>query len=419
MTKRPNKLVCFYAKNRLTINLVFLGMLYFAHCFWGDMMYVAFPLLLLMVLFDNNRNGLTYLFFSIPFCMINLYLSAVLFCACALVYLLKFYAVLYFKEKTKPNWVLLVLVGLLIVYCCLPPNRYNGNWGMKLGMIFGSFAIFGMVIKKPNVVRLGFNIRIFALAILVSVAFASTYYFSPYMSEAMTIAGGGGRGRFEALMTHPNVFAMVCEFVIGCIAYFIMSKRGKWFDWLLLVALTVSGFFTLSKTFMVIMIVVYLVLAIWMLKENFARTVIVGSIVITALIILGVCYPNIVMIVVNRFVGTFSECHSFADFMNMITTDRYNLWIEYATYLGQNPLVLVFGAGLGAPVLHYFSAHNFILTGVYSVGIVGMLLILAVAIAMIVEYRKNAKPLPSKWIVVPIIVMLMIGMVEDLIFYIV
>lgn len=419
MTKRPNKFISFYAKNRLVINLVFLSMLYFAHCFWGDMMYVAFPLLLLMVLLDNTRNGLTYLFYSIPFCMMNLYISAVLFCVCALVYVLKFYAILYFKEKTKPNWLLVGAVALLLVYCCLPPNRYNGNWAMKLGMIFGSFAIFGMIIKKPNVMRLGFNFRIFAVAILVSVVFASTYYFSPYMSQAMTIAGGGGRGRFEALMMHPNVFAMVCELVISCIAYFIVSKRGKWWDWLLLIALTVSGFFTLSKTFLIIVLVIYFVLAIWMLKEKFSTTVIVGSIVLTVLIILGLYYQNIVMIIVNRFVGTFSECHSFADFMNMITTGRYNLWIEYATYLAHNPLVLVFGAGLGAPVLSSLSAHNMFLTGTYSIGLVGMTLIVVVAILMILEYRKNCDRLPSKWILLPVVAMLMLSMVEDVIFYIV
>lgn len=422
MTNRPHKFVSFYAKNRLIINLVVLALLYFGHCFWGNMMYVVFPLLLLMVLFDNNRNGLSYIFFSIPFCMMNLYISPALFCGSVAVYMIKFYVVLYIKEKSKPNWLLIAAVLAFLIYCCLPPNRYGGNWIMKLCLFFVAFAVFGMIIKKPNIMRLDFNIKLLAFAVLLSVAYSSTFYFSPYMSETMIISIEGGRGRFQALMGHPNAFAMLCEFLIASLAYLIVSKKCKWggtVEWLLMLALTVSGFFTLSKTFIIIMLVIYLVLVIWLLKNHFVRTITIGSIALTVMIIVGLQFPSVVVALFNRFVGRFSECHTFADFMNMITTARWNLWVEYSNYLLANPLVMVFGAGLGAPVLTTLSAHNIILTGVYSIGIVGMLLLVFVMIVMILEYRKNAKPLPSKWIMLPIVVMALIGMVEDLIFYIV
>ena len=422
MTNRPNKFVNFYAKNRLVVNIVFLALLYFAHCFWGDMMYIAFPVLMLMVLFDNQRNGLTYIFFSAPFCMMNLYISPALYCGSLVIYMIKFYVVMYFKEKTKPNWLLLGSVIVFLVYCCLPPNRYGGNWIMKLAFLFAAFAIFGMVIKKPNVARLDFNIRIFALAVMLSVAYSSTFYFSPYMSETMIISIEGGRGRFQALMGHPNVFAMLCEFLIASLAYLIItrkSKKTRTMDWLLMIALTVSGFFTLSKTFLIIVVIIYLVLGIWMLSKKPVQTIVIGSIAATVLIILGLMFPKIVMAIVTRFAGTFDQCHSFADFMNMITTYRYDLWVEYATYLVANPLVLVFGAGLGAPVLSTLSAHNLFLTGTYSIGLVGMLFLVFIVILMIREYRRNVSTLPSRAILLPVFIMLLIAMVEDMIFYIV
>lgn len=422
MTNRPNKFVNFYAKNRLAINIVFLALLYFAHCFWGDMMYIAFPVLMLMVLFDNQRNGLTYIFFSAPFCMMNLYISPALYCGSIVIYMIKFYVVMYFKEKTKPNWLLLGSVIVFLVYCCLPPNRYGGNWIMKLGFLFVAFAIFGMVIKKPNVARLDFNIRIFALAVMVSVAYSSTYYYSPYMHEIMDLFMAGTRGRFQALMGQPNVFAMLCEFLIASLAYLIItrkSKKTRTMDWLLMIALTVNGFFTLSKTFLIIVVIIYLVLGIWMLKEKPVHTIVIGSIAITVLIILACHYSNFVMIIINRFSGAFSECETFADYMNVITTDRYNLWVEYATYLAANPLVLVFGAGLGAPVLSTLSAHNLFLTGTYSIGLVGMLFLVFIIILMIREYRRNVSTLPSRAILLPVFIMLLIAMIEDMIFYIV
>ena len=419
MTKKLNKFGRYYANHRFLINILVLVGLFFGHCFWGNMMFVVFPILLLMVLFDNTRNGFSYIVFSIPFCMMNLYWSAVLFAGCALVYMIKFYAIMYFKEKTKPNWLLLIFVGIFFIYGLIPFGGYNENWGVRMAAFFAMFAFIGMIIKKPQVVRLGFNFRLLAFALLLTCVYSATFYFSPYMSEAMVLSYAGGRGRFQSLLGHPNVFAMFCTFCILAMAYFILSKKNKWFDWLLMIGLSVAGFFTLSKTFLLLMLVVYFVVVIWMFTQNFLRTFVWGSIALTAIIILGLLYQNIVIIIVNRFVGTFSECHTFADFMNMITTFRYDLWVEYATHLAHNPMVLVFGAGMGAPVLSTLSAHNLFITGTYQLGLVGMLLLAVAIILMIREYKKNAEEKVTWAIWLPVVIVFALSLVEDLIFYIV
>ncbi|MBQ8468465.1 MAG: hypothetical protein IJ542_01775 [Clostridia bacterium] len=419
MAKKLNKFERFYANNRFVINICVLLAMFFVHCFWGNMMFVAFPILLLMVLFDNIRNGFSYVVFSIPFCMMNLYWSAILFAACVCVYMIKFYVILYFKEKTKPNWLLIAFVALFFIYASLPFGGYNANWGVRMAGFFAMFAFIGMVIKKPQVARLGFNFRLLAFALLLSCVYSATFYISPYMNEAMVLSFAGGRGRFQSLLGHPNVLAMFCDFAIVALAYMILSKKNKWFDWLLMIGLTVAGFFTLSKTFLLLMILVYLVIIIWLFTQNFLRTFIWGSIAVTALIVLGVVYQNIVAIIVNRFVGTFSECHTFADFMNMVTTYRYDLWVEYATHLAHNPLVLVFGAGMGAPVLSTLSAHNLFITGTYQLGLVGMAILAVAIILMIHEYHKNAEEKTTWAIRLPIAVVFALSLVEDLIFYIV
>ncbi len=416
---RLNKFQHFYAKNKLVINLVLLTALFFIHCFWGNMMFVAFPILLLFVIIDNIRNGFSYILFSIPFCMMNLYWSAVLFCICVVAYMIKFFIITYFIEKNKPNKWLLIFMGIFFIYCLLPIGSYNGQYWTRIAIFFCLFAAFGMIIQKPNVVRLGFNFKILALALLISCVFSATFYFSPYMHETMVLSFSGGRGRYQGLVGHPNVLAMFCELLMAVMAYFILAKKASWKEWFFLVALTAIGFFTLSKTFLALAIFMYLVIFIVMLKRHFVATLITTCLGATMLIILGLCFPKIVTIFVDRFIGSFAECKSFADFMNMVTTGRYDLWVEYLTFLSNNPLRLFFGCGLGAGVLSTLSAHNMLITGTYELGIVGMILLGIAVGVMIKEFRKNSEEKVSKAIWLPIVIVALIASFEDLIFYII
>ncbi len=86
-----------YLQKRFICNLVILSILYFVHCFWGDMMFIAFPILAIMVTLDNLENGISYIFFSLPFIFLKVYLSPILFLVCVIIFILKFYFVLYIK----------------------------------------------------------------------------------------------------------------------------------------------------------------------------------------------------------------------------------------------------------------------------------------------------------------------------------
>jgi O-antigen ligase len=60
-----------------------------------------------------------------------------------------------------------------------------------------------------------------------------------------------------------------------------------------------------------------------------------------------------------------------------LTTGRSDLWASYTEYLIQNPFVLLFGSGFGAPLINGHGAHNTYLDLLYYLGIVGTVILLA------------------------------------------
>lgn len=427
MTKKLSNFQRFYLKNRLFINFAILLALFFVHCFWGYTMYIVYPLLLLMIIFDNIRNGFSYIVFTVPFCMLNVYISSLLFCLCILIYICKFYWILYITEKNKPNIPLVVTLGVFLVYCLLPIGKYNVNLLLKFSMLFFMFACIGMVIKKPNVIRLGFNVRVLAIALLISSAFAATYFISPYMKDITPLMFATANGkfvRFQALLQQPNVLAMICEILLSVLAYFIISGQASWKDYAFFVVLSVLGLSTFSKTFLILLCVIYFSVFVGMLIKHPIKTLIITCILVGIVAIIGVFNTKLVMVFYNRFMGSFKHCNNFVDFLSMITTGRSWLWFSYVNYLGKNPLALIFGRGLGAPVLSsldssmQFSAHNAFISMIYQIGLVGFLLLIAVAVLMILEFKRNNKTKLHKAIFVPIIVIFLILLVEDMVFYI-
>ncbi len=419
MTSRLNKFERFYLKNKLIINCAILLALFFVHCFWGYTMYIVYPIILALVIFDNLRNGFSYLMFTIPFSTLCLNISAILFAACVLIYILKFYWILYIREKSKPNIALLVSIGAFLVYCALPTGKYNANLFAKLAILFLIFTCVIMIIKKPNVIRLGFNIKILSVSLLLSCLLFLTYFISPYLQSFITFDMASDKiRRFEAFLTQPNVFAMMCEILLAALAYFIISKQASWKEYSLFILLTIAGLTTFSKTFLIIVCVIYFAIFVsWLIKSPI-KTLVITSIAVGIIVIIGVFNMKLVMVFYNRFMGGFKYCNSFADFMNMITTGRAHLWIVYLSYLGENPLALFFGRGLGAPLLDVYSAHNSFISMIYQLGLVGVALFVVAIVFMVLEFKKNNKYKLNKAICLPWIVLTLMLMVEDLVFYI-
>ena len=409
-----------YLKNRLLYNSFLLLCLFFINCFWGNIVYVTYPLLLILVLVDSLKNGFSYIVFTMPYCLLKHHVSVVLYFACALAYILKLTIILVIKEKLKIDKKILILIGLFALYCLIPFAKYDLNVLVKICMFIFLFAAIIFIGKKPEIFRLDFNVYLLATSLTISVIFSLTYYFSPY---AHALLDGGQLSylvRYKALFDNPNVLSMTCELLMPMLVYFTISRKSKPYEILLIASIAIIGSLTFSKTFYIILCLVLILLFITTLKRSPEKTLSITTGVLIVITLLAIFRFEIFVQIWNRFFGYVRDCKSFADMMNMITTHRYDLWVAYVKYIFQNsPVNRVFGYGLGASPLYMYSAHNAYISMLYQLGVVGSILFIAPIVLIIRELirEKNAKVHKAVWL--PIIVLALVLCVEDAIFYII
>lgn len=422
---KESKAWAFYTRWRLPLNLAVLLLLFFVNCFWGGMVFIVYPVLLALVCFDNFANAVSYLVAALPFIALNGVLGYLFYLLCLLALVIKFYATVWLVDKLRPRPAILIVIGLFIIYCLLPIGPYNNNLWSKTAYLLAIFIMLGVIICKPAIVRLRLNIRLLSITLLLSGLMACLRPFSPYLSSVITPIYSNDWLRFSALYVHPNALAMMCMLLVALFVYLIVSRQTKLSDYLLMFALTAMGLATISKNCLVVMAVAYVIIFIYLLRRNWAPTVVVGLVVLGVAI--GFCCTNnaLVSYYFGRFVEGWSAGDGFTAFMNDLTTYRYELWVNYCTYLWQNPLVLFFGAGLGAgPVLlprEYLypqSPHNFFLAMVYQLGLVGSALFITAVVLLIIDLKRRHPQLLRRAIWVPLLIYLLPLLVEDFILFI-
>ncbi len=407
----------FYLKNRLWIFISLLASMFLLNCFFKEVTYIAFSILILLVVFDNTEKSISYLIFSLPFSFIYQFTSIVMFITSVFIEFIKFFIIYIFKDKGKINLLSIILCLIFFIYCILPIGKYNYNLLLKFAFFVFIFAFLICCTIKPEIFKVGFNIKILVYSILLSCVFGLFNLVSPFLQSIDgKLIFGNGLIRYGALMHHPNVFAMLCEITLSILAYEIITGQHKW-HYLFLFCLTCFvGIFTFSKTYLIIVFVVLLSLLIWLFIKNWKKALLVLFLLTFLGVIVYFAVPNFISTYVSRFVGSISNCNSFADFMNMITTGRYDLWFKTCVYLGQNLLCLFFGNGLGANAIASYSTHNAYLSMIYQLGIVGSILLILAIGYLIKTLFKKVKV--SKAIIIPILVILLLFLVEDTIFYV-
>ncbi len=411
------KLKNFYLKNSFFYNVAFLSILCLANCFWANMTFIVFPILALLVIFDNLENGISYIIFFIPFCFLNASIAEILILACSFIYIVKFFIINFIIHKTKLNPFVIICIALFYIYSALPIGGFTIGKLVRMTVITALFIAVYFVSLKPKIFRGNFNVKVLCYSIIISSIFSLTYFFSPYLQDYLYICYvNENLKRFMALFTNPNVLAMFCEVMLAFLAYFIVSKQKRIHELILFFFIAIIGLLTFSKTFLIILLLISLALIIYSLIKNYKKTLLISLPIIAIVIILCIIFPQIINLIKDRFVGSINDCKNFTDFMNMVTTGRYDLWIEYLTYIGRHPLVLIFGRGAGAPKLQELSSHNAYITLIYEFGIVGTLLF-ALTLGVIIKEIIRSNNNKINWAVLfPIITVCLILCVENIIF---
>lgn len=408
----------YYMDNRLLCNCIVLAILFFVNCFVSYFCFVIATVIIALVLTENRRNGFSILIFSIPFGGIENYLGLYCIAGCFAVYLIKNYVILFIIEKQKVNWKVATIFSIFVAYSLLHFNTYNVQFFIKFISIISLFLLINLFVRYTDILNLKFNVSVLAIGLLVSSAFFLTYFISPIIHQ-YNLWEMGDYIRFTAFTTNPNVLAMICEFCLSFLTFYLLQDKWVWTDVIAYIILAVLGLTTLSKTFLILFSIMCVILAIFMLKKYKLKAFwcMLGIFVLVAVVFL--IKKDYFITYVTRFIeGWSSDLDDYEQVIDIATTGRYKLWTTVLQYIFTHPLVLLFGRGLGAPMVASMSAHNFYISILYQMGIVGGLIFVGIFAVLICEYFKQNPHKVSKAIVVPILIIGALLCVEDLFLYI-
>lgn len=412
LRQQPNK--------RLFAECGILTLLIFVQCFWDGAMWLVYPVLLALVIVENYANALSLIIWLLPFAWLGKSTSLLLWVICIVVVVGKFYGDLLFRQKRYPRSSLWLWLGLFVVYCLLPWGPYNVNLFSRLGLFLACLAVLGVLIVQPQLIRLRFNLRLVVLAVAVASVMSLLIPVVPNLHFLALITEWSG-GRFHALFMHPNNLGMFCEIVAALLAYLLISRQAELADYLALLTVTILGFLSMSKAFLLLIMLVYLMILVWLIRRNWRLSLTI--VVLLTAVIVSICAlcTEVVSEYLGRFTSGIVQGANFTDVMNSLTTHRYDLWVTYSGYLLQNPLVLLFGRGLGTAALYdplsgqTLSAHNFFLSALYEMGLVGTALLAVTLVLLLRQLRRTKTTKIHPAIIVLVVIFVLLLCEEDLI----
>lgn len=307
------------------------------------------------------------LFFTLPFSMI--YKLSPASTSLFTYAMLAVGAIFIFREwKFKKDFI--VLLAIMAIYLII---GMGDNYTTVVKMILGLY-LFYIFVERILPADFKNHIMAFALGMLgsscIGLLKGSWSRIDAYYSDMNSIYIGSVKSfRFSGLYLDPNYYSVSAIFaILLCIMLFI-SKRG---DRILLGAvigaLTVFGFISYSKMFLIAISVLALILIISGLRSLKKMLIVI----FTVPVIGTVAYRWMLN---NNYISVMTDRLSGRD----ISTGRFEIWRVYTGHINDSLTTFFFGDGLGAGYLPVGGPHNTYIEAIYYIGLFGTALFLITA----------------------------------------
>lgn len=414
------KIKKYYIENKLIANCIFLAVLFFVNCFVQGFGFFVFAIVAGLIIWQDRKIGFSILIFSLPFAGIEGYPGLYCLFACFVIYLIKHYIILFFVEKKKINYIFLSVLIAFILYSLLPIGNYNIQLFIKLFSILFLVLTLNLCVRYTDILNLRFNLTILAIGLIISSAYFLTYYISPFVHNKPIWAIGDNFIRFTAFFTmNPNVLAMICEISLCLLTFYMLQDKFEWTDVIAYIIFAVIGLTTISKTFLILFSIMFLIMLVYVVKRYRLKALWVVCLVLILIAIALIFKGDFLMTYIGRFIkGWDSDLSSYEGVLDTATTGRYKLWTTVLEYMFINYERILIGWGLGAPMVASMSAHNFYISMLYEMGIIGSALFISLFILIVRGYKKQCPQNTSKAILVPIVIFALLFCAEDLFLYI-
>ncbi len=239
----------------------------------------------------------------------------------------------------------IMFFAMIIIFPCV-----INSWREKIS--FQTCAVF---------FSLGILLATFTALLFANEANISNYIRSIEQTNISVIRRCGFYG-------DPNFFASQIIVAVGCLLVVMLKKVKYTAGYTALVVLLVAcGFISGSKSFIITLVLIFLLWLLIMLANHpsrFLKAALVVAVVITLVLSSGILSEYIDQLLV-RF-GASANLSSF-------TTGRTDLWNDYAKFFMENPIDFLIGQGY----TNVFKAvnkgsHNTIIQSLYQFGFFGV-----------------------------------------------
>lgn len=388
-----NKIRDFCLKYKLIFAMAATSILLFLNLIDNGLEWLSISFIILFAFSMNVQEAFCYSMFLSAFSRVGLNFIVGMV-ACSVSILGRYIFDLVKKRKKAYELPLIMTFAIILIYTFIGMNfEPDGLIEGFLIIYMLGITYFAFVYSKEINVSRCFNSILIGFIVAAAIGFGASELFNAPID--MFVFDGKDH-RLQLLSYQMN---NITVHAVMQIAYAICSlfnrKRKIWNDIVAILTFVVLGALTLSKAFLltlVILAVVFVVLMIIKLKKK----AILPALVTVAVCVIGavVCWSYIETVIERLFVT-----HTDGSLISMITTGRTDSWLHYLEYWGRRTRTIFFGEGLFYPPYDLKGTHNVALYILYRFGVVGLFMVAGLVMAYAKSSERKIKLNLSNWLV--------------------
>ena len=252
---------------------------------------------------------------------------------------------------------------------------------MNFAIIYVFVRFFQPEMTKNTLIFYTYGIIFSSVIALFADSFPNFY---EYIRMVEGMADGQSFQRFSGLYGDPNYYSVNLILSFCGIILLYHKRLIKWQFWICFVALTALGINTGSKSFLLMFVCVCIMFIISCL---ICKRYFIGTLFMIFCIVIGLMGLSGRIEMLNNILERIFA----ADDFNSLTTGRFSLWQSYIEYFSLHIDKLIFGGGLGAPLVNGKGSHNAYIDLFFNYGIVGTILFFYVLYCCFAYGEKSGK----------------------------
>ena len=216
--------------------------------------------------------------------------------------------------------------------------------------------------------------------------------------------------RFMGFFSNPNVLAIYSIITLSVnMMHFLKGDWGLVKFFMFSVIIAVGGVFTMSKAFLLCLVILLIVFSVFYIKKNKVQ----GWSFFSACAIMGIIFCLIFREKISDILNRFTVDYGYDNILDVILMGRYSVWKRYLERWSSSTISIIFGCGVFAPNIWGKAPHSMYIGLLYNYGIIGCMLICATIVVYFIEMKKDKYPF-NMCNLIPLFMFCVIGVEESL-----